>query len=95
MPAGCWQWYHKGFALHALLTATARIGLNMTCTPRMRKLRHRGGKALAEGVRHRAELTSRGPNGTPAPGLLHELARTGSWGWQLSGKLILDVGFIS
>ena len=84
----------KGFALHALLTATVGIGLSMIHTPRMRKLRRRGGKALAEEVRHRADLTSRGPKGTPAPGLLPELARTGSWGWQLSGKLILDVGFI-
>lgn len=39
------------------------------------------------------ELTSRVM--TPCPrGLLREPARMGSWGWQPSGKLILDTGVI-
>lgn len=84
----------KGFAPPVVLTTTMGVGLNMTHTPQMRKLRPRVGKAVAEEVRYRAELTLRRPACLSVPALLCEMARTGIWGWQLAGKLILDAGFI-
>ena len=70
----------KGFAPHVMLTTTLGVGLNITHISQKRKLRPRGGKRLAEEVRHRAELSLRGPDCPPAPALLHEVVRTGSWG---------------
>ena len=46
----------KGFAPPVVLTTTMGVGLNMTHTPQMRKLRPRVGKAVAEEVQSRADL---------------------------------------
>lgn len=52
------------------------------------------GQGTGWGSEAQSRVYLEGSQRPPAPGLLHELARTGSWGWQLSGKLILDAGFI-